>query len=130
MAAKRDPQAAERVRDYERRVDAWRSYARRFRNAEEPWRLYWAMTSGHHAGGLGFVVVWLPLIVLWTALKWAMGATINQRLTKRLARGECVRCRYAIGGPLAVEVERTFAASCSACPECGYPWPMWPPMLP
>ncbi len=122
-----DVESRDRVLEYPQRVASWRAYARRFRNAEEPWRLYWSMTSGHHDSAWGFVLVWLPLMVLWTALKWVFGVTINQRLSKRLARGECPHCRYAICGPLAVEVDRTFAASCPACPECGYPWPMWPP---
>lgn len=122
-----DPEPRARVLDYHQRVAGWRAHARRLRNAEEPWRLYWAMTSGHHAGGLGFVIVWLPLIVLWTALKWVFGVTINQRLTRRLSRGECPRCGYSICGRLNVDVDDKLAASCTACPECGYSWPLWPP---
>lgn len=63
------------------------------------------------------IAAWIPLVWPISASAALLGITDIARMTRKLRRYQCVRCRYSIGDMRCLKV----------CPECGLPWPLLPP---
>ncbi len=74
------------------------------------------------------VSLWLtrPIVSCFAAALHACGLTIEARLTAALAASRCPHCAHPLRGePSGPQAD--LVRCLSACPECGYAWPLLPP---